>query len=41
MFGQADDKRRNLAGVLDKLNRAGKDPIVMHGHQLPDSKRRI
>ena len=40
MFGQADDKRRNLAGVLDKLNRAGKDPIVMHGHQLPDSKPR-
>jgi DNA polymerase-4 len=40
MFGQADDKRRNLAGVLDKLNRTGKDPIVVHGHQLPDSKRR-
>jgi DNA polymerase-4 len=40
MFAQADDKRRNLAGVLDKLNRAGKDPIVMHGHQLPNAKRR-
>jgi DNA polymerase-4 len=40
MFGQADDKRRNLAGVLDKLNRTGRDPVVMHGHQLPETKRR-
>jgi len=40
MFGQADDKRRALAGVLDRLNREGRDPVVMHGHQLPASKRR-
>jgi DNA polymerase-4 len=41
MFGQADEKRRALAGVLDRLNNAGKHPVVMHGHQLPDSKKRI
>jgi hypothetical protein len=40
MFGQADEKRRALAGVLDRLNNAGKHPVVMHGHQLPDAKRR-
>jgi DNA polymerase-4 len=41
MFGQADEKRRALAGVLDRLNNAGKHPVVMHGHQLPESKKRI
>jgi DNA polymerase IV len=41
MFGQAGEKRRALAGVLDRLNNAGKHPVVMHGHQLPDSKKRI
>jgi DNA polymerase-4 len=47
MFGQADEKRRALAGVLDRLNHGGRDPVVMHGHQLPpegseykDTKRR-
>jgi DNA polymerase-4 len=40
MFGQADEKRRALAGVLDKLNRKGRDPVVKHGHQLPDTRRR-
>jgi DNA polymerase IV len=40
MFAKTDDKRRNLAGILDKLNRAGKDPVVMHGHQLPNSRPR-
>jgi DNA polymerase-4 len=34
MFAQADDKRRKLAGVLDRLNRGGRDHVVMHGHQL-------
>ena len=34
MFAQADDKRRALAGVLDRLNRGGRDPVVMRGHQL-------
>jgi DNA polymerase IV len=34
MFAQADEKRRRLAGVLDRLNRGGRDAIVQHGHQL-------
>jgi DNA polymerase-4 len=39
MFARADEKRRRLAGVIDRLNRSGKDPIVTHGHQL-DGRRR-
>jgi DNA polymerase-4 len=35
MFAQADEKRRKLAGVLDRLNRGGHDAVVIHGHQLP------
>jgi DNA polymerase-4 len=34
MFAQNDEKRRRLAGVLDRLNRHGRDAIVQHGHQL-------
>jgi len=34
MFAQTDEKRRRLAGVLDKLNRVGRDAVVRHGHQL-------
>ena len=34
MFAQADEKRRRLAGVLDRLNRAGNESAVTHGHQL-------
>jgi len=34
MFSQADDKRRKLAGVLDKLNEGRRDSVVIHGHQL-------
>jgi DNA polymerase-4 len=34
MFTDADEKRRRLAGVLDRLNRAG-GGVVRHGHQLP------
>jgi DNA polymerase-4 len=34
MFAQADEKRRRLAGVLDKLNHRGKATVVRHGHQL-------
>jgi DNA polymerase-4 len=41
MFSQSDDKRRKLAGVLDKLNSQGRDSVVVHGHQLPDSASRI
>jgi DNA polymerase-4 len=40
MFGQADDKRRKLAGVLDLLNRGGRESVVIHGHQLPVSEKR-
>ena len=34
MFAQTDEKRRRLAGVLDKLNNRGRTVIVQHGHQL-------
>lgn len=34
MFGESDEKRRRLAGVLDKLNAQGRAAIVQHGHQL-------
>lgn len=37
MFAQADEKRRRLAGVLDKLNNRGRESIVQHGHQLQRS----
>lgn len=33
MFAQGDEKKRRLAGVLDKIN-AGKNPAVRRGHQL-------
>lgn len=35
MFGETDEKRRRLAGVLDRLNNRGRAAIVQHGHQLP------
>ncbi len=38
MFGQADDRRRKLAGVLDRLNRGGRDQVVVRGHQLAPSR---
>jgi len=34
MFAQGDEKRRRLAGVLDKLNQPGRGGVVRHGHQL-------
>jgi DNA polymerase IV len=34
MFAEAEEKRRRLAGVLDKLNQSGRDSVVQHGHQL-------
>ncbi|RRJ98272.1 DNA polymerase IV [Opitutaceae bacterium TAV4] len=37
MFARTDDKRRQLAAVLDKLNATaakGSPPLVRHGHQL-------
>jgi DNA polymerase-4 len=34
MFAQADEKRRRLASVLDKLNQGSRSAVVQHGHQL-------
>lgn len=34
MFAQAEEKRRRLAHVLDRLNQGGKADVVRHGHQL-------
>jgi len=41
MFGQADEKRRKLAGVLDRLNRGGRDQVVVRGHQLAPGRIEI
>lgn len=34
MFAQADEKKRRLAAVLDRINDRGRKPAVRHGHQL-------
>ena len=34
MFAEVDEKRRRLAGVLDRLNEGGRQAVVQHGHQL-------
>jgi DNA polymerase-4 len=34
MFAEADEKRRRLAGVLDRLNDRGHSAVVRRGHQL-------
>lgn len=34
MFAQTNEKRRRLAGVLDKLNSTSRTAVVQHGHQL-------
>jgi DNA polymerase-4 len=34
MFSQAEERRRRLAGVLDRLNDRGRNAVVQHGHQL-------
>lgn len=34
MFARDDERRRRLAGVLDRLNSASGAPVVQHGHQL-------
>ena len=39
MFAQGDEKRRRLAGVLDKLNNRGRESVVQHGHQLGKTRR--
>ncbi len=34
MFAENDEKRRKLADVMDKLNRGGRESVVIRGHQL-------
>lgn len=34
MFAEAEEKRRRLADVVDRLNHRGRDTIVQRGHQL-------
>lgn len=36
MFAQAEDKKRRLAAVLDRLNARGKKGVVRHGHQITE-----
>ena len=38
MFAETDEKRRRLAGVLDKLNDRGRATVVRHGHQLGETR---
>ena len=38
MFAQADEKRRKLAAVLDRINKSGKSATVSRGHQLRADK---
>jgi DNA polymerase IV len=38
MFAETEEKRRRLAGVLDRLNRGAQGPRVQHGHQLPGKR---
>jgi DNA polymerase IV len=40
MFAESDEKRRRLAGVLDRLNQHGRAAIVQHGHQLAKNRER-
>lgn len=39
LFAEKEEKRRRLAGVLDKLNEGGRGSIVQHGHQLAKRPR--
>ncbi|HEY1793430.1 MAG TPA: DNA polymerase IV [Opitutaceae bacterium] len=34
MFGEQDERRRRLAGAIDRLNRGGRESVVVHGHRL-------
>jgi DNA polymerase-4 len=38
MFGLADEKRRKLAAIVDKLNQSEGKVVVRHGHQLAKRK---
>ena len=39
MFAENEEKRRRLAGVLDKLNSRSRTVVVQHGHQLKKETR--
>lgn len=39
MFAETDEKRRRLAGVLDRLNDRGRNAVVQHGHQLAPGRK--
>ncbi|MBI5693507.1 MAG: DNA polymerase IV [Verrucomicrobia bacterium] len=39
MFTEAEEKRRRLAQVLDRLNQGGRQAVVRHGHQLAKPER--
>lgn len=41
MFAQAEEKRRRLAHVLDRLNQGGKAEVVRHGHQLAKPSKSV
>ncbi len=34
MFAEGEERRRKLADVMDRLNRGGKDSVVVRGHRL-------
>ena len=40
MFAETEDRRRRLAGVLDRLNQGGRIAVVQHGHQLAKKPER-
>jgi DNA polymerase-4 len=35
LFAEGDERRRRLAGAVDRLNRGSPGTVVTHGHQLP------
>lgn len=39
LFGEADERRRRLAAVLDQLNDRGRGALVQHGHQIAVKSR--
>ncbi|MCF7686767.1 MAG: DNA polymerase IV [Cephaloticoccus sp.] len=41
MFARTNEKRRKLAQVMDRLNRAGISGGIQHGHQLANRKKSI
>ena len=39
IFGGKDEKRRRLAGVMDRLNKTGDSAALILGHQLESQKK--